>query len=144
MQLGRIFAMIVAGSAVALRPHLTCGAQRTPVEVWRVGDDGLTLKFSDRLETGFKTSTTFLLSSGKRSGTLIVTIPSNLDWKQIGKRTQIRYSVEFSSIHGEKLGSNTGYCWEDSLQNCVAQIVKAADVAAKKLSTHVRGKESQH
>ena len=44
------------------------------VQVWCGGDDGLTLRLRDAVENAFKASSAFALSSGKRPGTLIVTI----------------------------------------------------------------------
>lgn len=137
-----IFTMIAATVVIALSFQSVCADPHIPVEVWRVGDDGLSMKLSDAVETEFKASPRFILSSGKRSGTLIVTIPTNVGWKQFGKRMQIRYSVEFSSIHQEKLGSKTGVCWEDSMQDCATQVVKAAVIAAKRLSTNARNSDN--
>lgn len=139
---GALFTMIAATVVLALSFQSAWAAPRIPVEVRRVGDDGLSMKLSDAVETEFKASPRFILSSGKRSGTLIVTIPTNVGWKQFGKRMQIRYSVEFSSIRQEKLGSKTGVCWEDSMQDCAAQVAKAAVIAAKRLSTNARNSDS--
>ena len=51
-------------------------ARATLVEVWCGGDDGLTLRLRDALENAFKSSPAFALSTGKKPGTLIVTIPT--------------------------------------------------------------------
>ena len=50
----------------------------TLVEVWCVGDDGLTLHLRDAVESKFKSSSDYVLSNGKKPGTLIVTIPTNV------------------------------------------------------------------
>lgn len=50
-QLGRLLTMITAAWLLVFWPDVTYAAQPTPVEVWRVGDDGLTMKFSDAVET---------------------------------------------------------------------------------------------
>jgi hypothetical protein len=142
-QLGRLLTMITAAWLLVFWPDVTYAAQPTPVEVWRVGDDGLTMKFSDAVETEFKASPAFVLSSGKKPGTLIVTIPTNVAWKRIGKRTQIRYAIEFKSINEKKLGSNAGICWENSLQNCAAQVVRAAVSAANRLGAVAGSSDTQ-
>jgi len=142
-QLGCLFTVTAASLLLAFLPHLTYASQRTPVEVWRTGDDGLTLKISEAVETAFRASPAFILSSGRKSGTLIVTLPTNVDWKRVGKRTQVQYSVQFTSIHEEKLGSKAGVCWENSPQDCAAQIVKAAVTAANRLRVAAGNSDGQ-
>jgi hypothetical protein len=102
------------------------------VEVWSGGDDGLTLKLRDTLEEAFRSSSAFALSSGKKPGTLIVTIPTHVGWKQKGKRTQVLYTVEFTSVNSRPLGTSTGSCWDDALTKCANKIVKEATAAAHK------------
>jgi hypothetical protein len=60
-----------------------------PVEVWRGGDDGLTLTLADAFENAFTASPYFILSSGRKKGTLVVRIPTHVGWRQIGKRTRV-------------------------------------------------------
>lgn len=100
----------------------------TPVEVWRGGDDGLTLRLTDAVEAVFRASPMFAMSSGKQRGTLVVTIP-NLHWKMVGPRTQASYSIEFSGESSQHIGTSTGTCWEDELSKCAAQILKDAQSA---------------
>jgi hypothetical protein len=105
----------------------------TLVEVWSGGDDGLTTKLRDTLENAFKSSPDFRLSAGKQPGTLTVTIPSHLEWKLVGNRTQVFYTVEFTSADNQHLGSSAGSCWEDALSKCASRIVKDAKIAARKI-----------
>jgi hypothetical protein len=51
----------------------------------------------------FNSSPDFELSSGDRPGSLVVTIPTNVDWKEIGKRTRVMYKVEFTSTENSLL-----------------------------------------
>lgn len=108
-------------------------AKPTPVEVWTGGDDGLTQQLRDEIENKFKSSSDFVLSSGKKAGTLIVTIPTHVGWTTKGARTHLRYSVEFSSGDGMALGKSSGPCWEDNLTECAAQTYREAKKAARKL-----------
>jgi len=108
-------------------------ANRTPVEVWTGGDDGLTQRLRVAIENKFKSSSNFVLSSGKKAGTLIVTIPTHVAWTTEGVRTHLRYAVEFSSSDGSALGRSSGSCWEDNLAECAAQIYRAAQKAAPNL-----------
>jgi len=108
-----------------------------------VGDDGFTQKLRDTLENAFKSSPDFSLSSGKKPGTLVVTIPTNVGWKQVGKRMQVLYTVEFASVDNQNIGTNTGSCWDDMLSKCAAQIVKDAKIAARKIGTSETEARSQ-
>lgn len=105
----------------------------TLVEVWSGGDDGLTLRLKDALEKAFKSSSAFALSSGKKPETLIVKIPTHVAWKQVGKRTQVLYTVEFATIDNQPLGVSKGSCWDDTLTKCTSKIIKDATAAARKV-----------
>src|SRR5262249_52985809 len=93
-----ILVVLIAQSAVD-----ASSAKATLVEVWSGGDDGLTLRFRATLENAFKSSSAFALSSGKKPGTLIVTIPTHVEWKQVGKRTKVVYAVDFASVDNQPL-----------------------------------------
>lgn len=110
------------------------GSRRpTLVEVWRVGDDGLTTKLADAIEEGIRRSPAFVLSTGRKPNTLIVAIPTNVGWKQVGNRTRVLYTVNFSLVSAQSLGTSSGACWADSLAKCAARVVKDAKVAAGKI-----------
>src|SRR5579862_2427639 len=98
----------------------------TPVEVWSGGDDGLTMKLRDTVENGFKSSSAIHLSTGKQPGTLVVTIPSNVKWERVGNRTRVVYTVAFTSVGNQHLGSSAGACWENELSKCASKIVSDA------------------
>lgn len=108
-------------------------AKPTLVEVWSGGDDGLTLRLRASLEGAFKSSSAFVLSSGKKPGTLIVTIPTHVEWKQVGKRTKVLYKVNFASVDNQPVGSSEGSCWDDALTKCANKIVKDATAVAHKV-----------
>ena len=107
--------------------------KRTLVEFWHTGDDGLSQRLADQVERGFERSSDFTLSTGRQSGTLIVRIPTNVDWKQVGKRTRVLYLVEFASADNEIASKTKGACWDDNLSECADKILKAAKAAAHKV-----------
>jgi hypothetical protein len=107
--------------------------QTTLIEVWSVGDAALTVKLRDELETAFKSSSDFQLSSGNKPGTLVVTIPTNVGWKHVGKRTRVFYKAEFSLTNNEHLGQIKGRCWQDELASCATQIINRARIVARKV-----------
>jgi hypothetical protein len=124
-----LFGAIIIGSCAL---HAT-PAQPTPVEVWTGGDDGLTQRLRHEIENKFKSSSDFVLSSGKKPETLILTIRTHVAWSQKGTRTHVRYKVEFSSSDDIGIGKSSGSCWDDSLAECAAQIYGGAQRAARKL-----------
>lgn len=103
------------------------------VEVWSGGDDGLTQRLKDSVERQFNESDDFQMSSGKKPKTLIVTIPSNVSWKQSGKRTRVFYKIDFTSIDGETLGRSSGNCLDDDLAKCSIHNFSDATIAARKI-----------
>lgn len=110
---------------------------KTAVELWCGGDDNLTQGVCRALESEFASSRDFLLadeSSHQRQVKLIVTIPTNVDWRERGTRTRVFYTVEFKSSTDRKLGKKKGACWEDELKTCASQIVREAKIAARKLT----------
>lgn len=120
--------MLMANSGLYAAP-----AKLTPVEVWTGGDDGLTQRLRLEIENKFRSSSDFVLSSGKKAGTLIVTIPTHVGWTTKGTRTYVRYEVKFSTSDDKQLGKSRGSCWEDNFAECVAQIYDSAQRAAHKL-----------
>jgi hypothetical protein len=108
---------------------------RTLVEVWCGGDDNLTQGVCRALDSEFASTPDFVVSSGEKPGTLIVCIPTNVNWKDQGKKTRVFYTVEYKSINDKKLGAMKGECWENDFRVCASQIVMKAKKAARKLST---------
>jgi hypothetical protein len=120
-----------AGAIVMLLPSQACAtlvyhsASPTPVEIWHGGDDGLTLRLSDAIEASVRHSHDFVLSSGKVPGTFIITIPTNVTWKQTGVRTQVLYSVVIQTADGSTSTFN-GKCFESRLNDCAAAVINEA------------------
>ena len=106
---------------------------QTLVEVWCGGDDNLTQGLCRALDSEFASTSDFVPSSGERPGTLIVTVPTNVDWKDSGKRTRVFYIAKFTSRNDKKLGGRKGACWENDFSTCASQIVRQARKAARKL-----------
>jgi hypothetical protein len=128
-----VFRLLLCSILFCLALGASASPKYRPVEVWCVGDDGLTTRLRDTLEDAFKSSSDFRLSAGEKPGTLTVTITSNVDWKLVGKRTQVFYTVKFSSADNPQLGSSAGSCWEDSLSKCASNIIRDAKTAALKI-----------
>ena len=106
---------------------------RTLVEVWCGGDDNLTRGVCIAVEKALESSEHFAWNTDAKKGTLVVRIPTNVDWKELNQRTRVFYKVEFTSSEGKKISKHKGSCWEDDLAICTSQIVKEAIIAGRKL-----------
>lgn len=122
-------ALLAVGSSLSAVPS------KTIVDVRCDGDDGLTQRVCAALKDEFKAAPDFTLSIGNKSGTLIVRVPTNVDWKQVGKRMKVKYRAEFTTTSDQKIGATAGSCWEDELKKCAAQVVKHAEVVRQKYHT---------
>jgi len=108
---------------------------QTPVQVWCGGDDNLTQGVCRTLYTEFASNPQFVVSEDEqRPGTLIVRIPTNVNWKDRGKKTRVFYTVEFKSSDDKKLDAMNGECWENEFKECASQIVRKAKRVTRKLS----------
>ena len=109
-------------------------SKSVPVEVWRGGDDGLTIKLSEAVETALKASGKFSLSRGKKPGTLLITFPHSVIGQPDGNRVSVGFEVTFSTADNRVLGEVKSGCHEDELTVCVDEIVETATAAAEWLS----------
>lgn len=104
-----------------------------PVELWRGGDDGLTQKLYVALENAFTSSADFTLTGEGTAGTLVVMIPTHVEWRRRLWRTRIIYTVEFRTKDDQLIGLSKGSCWEGSVKKCAKQVLKDAKIAAAKV-----------
>lgn len=107
--------------------------QKTLVEVWCGGDDGLTERLCDSIELQFKSSPYFQMSAGKKPGTLIVSIPTNVMWKEKKGRVEVFYTVQFSLSDGKLIGASKGTCWEDDLNRCAGRVLAGTEKVVERL-----------
>lgn len=97
------------------------------IQIWTVGDDGLTQQLRHELEIKIGESKQFILVGGDvtpSTDDLVITIPSHVV-PGLGNRIGVTYQVEFSR-YGRKFSENSGRCWEDELSKCAEQIVSEA------------------
>jgi hypothetical protein len=129
-----LLAIIAIHSAAPLCAANDTSAQRILVEVWRGGDDGLTSRLGDALEEAFRKSNDFAPSYGQKPNTLIVTIPTNVDWKSRGNRDKVLSKIEFSWSGTDKiLRVSKVACWDDMLTKCADKVVKDAKIATRRI-----------
>ena len=126
-----------AGIAIYLTAALSAlgGApvKRTLVELGHDDDDGLSQRLTFEVASAFERSSDFTPGSGKKSDTLIVTVPHNVHWTKKSGRTKALYTVEYPTVEGQSLGTRSGSCWEDEPARCASRIVEDARGAARKM-----------
>jgi hypothetical protein len=128
----RAFILIALSISLTSCQSITSGP--IPIEVWRRGDDGATLRLVDALQGATKQSSRFTLVSGgsQKLETLIVIVPK-VDVRSVAGRQRIYYSVTFTSLHNPTIDSSVGSCWEEDLSQCAAQILKDARIISAKI-----------
>ena len=135
MQMTLIAAIIILVSLLSTEQKNTrTGNQRkTPVELWCIGDDAFSQRMRQAFFAAFESSPDFYLQEENKPGNLVVTIPENVGWKEVGKRTKITYIVEFSTSDERVFMTRKGWCWHEEYAKCANQILKDAKVAARQL-----------
>ena len=135
MQMTLLASVMILVSLLATEqknPH-TGKQRKTPVELWCVGDDVFSKGMCQAFFAAFESSPDFKLQEENKLGNLIVKIPENVGWKEIGKRTKITYVVEFSTSDERVFMTRKGWCWHEEYAKCASLILKEAKVAARKL-----------
>jgi hypothetical protein len=135
MQMTLLASVIVLASLFPLQQKKpeSGDKRKTPVEVWCAGDDLFSQGVCQALFAAFESTTAFDWLDENKPGNLIITIPENVGWKKIGKRTKVFYSVEFSTSDDRVFMTRKGWCWHKEYATCANQILKQAKIAARKL-----------
>lgn len=102
------------------------GNGKIPVEIWRGGDDGLTVKLADNLNEIFKASNTFTTGKFGTGESLLVKIKENVNLEDLDGRKKIKYSVSFEKKSGLVLHVSEAGCWADEISECAKDIHNAA------------------
>jgi hypothetical protein len=101
----------------------TSKAKPSPVEVFCGGDDGLTSRLRDASEQAFNATSDLPLATTDRHAVYEVVIPTNVNWKQVGGRTKVLYTIDVLKMDDKKIGTFKGACWESAIRRCGTQIV---------------------
>jgi hypothetical protein len=128
-----VMAFVIAAASAACSMQSGNHPAVTPnpvaVEVWTVGDDGLTQRLADAVRREFDYSARFKLAASGTPGALMVTIPTHVGGKGINGKTRVRYRVQFERDR-RSMAVGGGACWDADLTVCAMQIVEAAGRAA--------------
>ena len=123
---------MIAASAFAL-PCIAAPSEPTPVELWKVGDDGLTNRLSQVIDEAFHASPLFVVSFKKLPGSLYVGIATNVRWKNIDHRTWVTAQIEVADMppFAKPVLSGEVSCWQDEITSCAKQVIELAARARK-------------
>jgi hypothetical protein len=99
------------------------------VEVWTGGDDGLTQRLTNSVRNEFRQSAHFILAPASTPNSLRVTIPTHVNWEEVGDRMRVTYRVVFDTAEG-RMGERSGVCWDDDLRACARMVVEQATEVA--------------
>ena len=101
-----------------------------PVQIVTGGDDGFTQRLADAARGKFEKSAAFTLAPASATNALIVTIPTHVEWQEVGRKTRISYKLRLERA-GRVLEESGGACWENELHVCAESILVAAGRATK-------------
>lgn len=113
-------------------PLHTLAQERKPTtstELWVTGDDGLTQRFAQALTTSLSKSKVLSAPTSNNNDGLVLTIPSNLYWQEVGGNTNFQYVVIFTDRSSKYLGISIGACWENGMSWCADTAVGEAEKA---------------
>jgi hypothetical protein len=121
-----VLSLCPSACAPPLDRHLAnpTGPQRTLVELWAVGDDGLSLRFADAVREEFRQSDRFSLVAVRgNTEALKVIIPENVRPEPVGTRMRATYRLELER-GGTRLVAKGGSCWATELRQCAQQVMQ--------------------
>lgn len=104
-------------------------AERIPVKIRLVGDDGLTQKLAAGLRNHLLRSSILRPATSADRDAVSIESDSNVDWDELSGRTVLIYTVYV--FRAEKRGApRTGICYENGVSKCVDAITRLARIEA--------------
>jgi hypothetical protein len=94
--------------------------------VWRRGDDGLTVKFAERLEYRIRATQGLILGDCQEGSSLIVRIPSSLRWSVVASEVEVFAEVNVSAPRLKSPITLRARCSENEINECADSIFDAA------------------
>jgi hypothetical protein len=106
-------------------------AQRVPVSVELVGDDGLTQNLHVALEQGLRAHPHLRLADNAGEAMVTIRSETNVEWDRLDGRLVVIYRVFVG--RGENEMERIGICYERRMSKCVNDILRLASIAADSL-----------
>nr|WP_315587419.1 hypothetical protein [Sphingomonas psychrotolerans] len=126
--------LLAAPLAVLFSPGASVSSQveRVPVTIRLVGDDALTQRLRNGLESDLQRNSTLRLASSVDRDVIYIESNSNVDWDELGGRTVVIYTVYV--FRGDNRGApHTGICYERGISKCVDAITRLARIETERL-----------
>jgi len=111
------------------RPLGDTQGRRTPVEVYRGGDDGLTVRFCDAVEVAVKGSVVFSAVTVHTPEAMRLTIETNLRPLESGDDPKSSYVTILETADGAPIGAFRGNCRPSEFRRCATRVVEKAEEA---------------
>lgn len=131
-----VAALVCMGAGSSPSVCLAAADTPTRIELWRTGDDALTVRFATALEVALSKSGSFLVALGgapRTPNTVILRIDENLKWKATDVGMTASYRISFEGPTGKSLGKSKGSCSDTDLDACTAQALRDTRRAAARL-----------
>jgi len=105
-------------------------ADRIPVAIRLVGDDGLTQRLLSGIEDDLRVNPKLRLANADDRNTIAIESDSNVGWDELSGRTVVIYTVYV--YRGENRGApKTGICYESDIPKCAKAITRLARIRAE-------------
>lgn len=115
-----MFGLLFAAASLWFDPP----AQRFPVAVSLVGDDGLTQNLDQELKNAIQRDRDLRAVGPDDAGGLTISSESNVDWDKLNGRVVVIYRVFVTGREAANPVPLTGACWENDLRKCARDIVE--------------------
>jgi hypothetical protein len=102
-------------------------SRRIPIELWRGGDDGYTLRLGEALEKALGESGVFLPIVMHDPTAMHLVIETNLRPVESGDNPKAQYVVILEPSHGPPLGAIHGKCRGSEFDRCAHSVVASAE-----------------
>lgn len=123
------FTLIILSSLVACAKGAAPSASHpiipVPFQIFTGGDDGLTQRLAQAVRDEFENSMAFTAVPVSAPNVLMVTIPTNVGWEEMGGKTRVTYRLRLER-GGLLLGESGGTCWEYELRACAQTVLDSA------------------
>ncbi len=95
-----------------------------PIEVWRVGDDGLTVRLADALQNEVERNKQFVRATALDPQRIVIKINRNVAWASDGDRDSLQYDISVLKNDIVIADDIRGECLVDRLASCSKVVMR--------------------
>ena len=118
--------ILIAATVSTAQPPVEVA--RKPVSLRLVGDEGLSLRFADALQTELIHDPELRPSKIGEHSTLTIESDHNVRWDELSGRQVVIYTVYVGSKRDDPI---TGVCWENKLSKCARDVLRIVRIEAE-------------